>query len=132
MKNKLLVLLLVSILLLLLFFSASVSAKVYYLEDKCIIFVKSDRMIFFSIFNGKVIGGYIVETDMSRVVGIEYGVSSYCDEETGKTQTGFQAQIIIQNIVPGVKTRIISFGESNKMNIGVCFDYPAENSEKNL
>ena len=127
MKNRLLILLLVLSIFLLLF-SASVCAKIYYLEDECIIFVKSDRIVYFGIFDGKVIGGYIIETDMSKVIDIKQGVErSYYDEKTGVTQTEFQTQIVIQNIAPGVKTRVIPFGDS-KVGIGVYFDFSAENS----
>ena len=127
MKNRLLILLLVLSIFLLLF-SINVCAKVYYLQGECIIFVKSDRIVYFSIFDGKVIGGYIIETDMSKVVDIEQGVQrSYYDEETGMIQTEFQTQIVIQNITPGAKTRVVPFGDS-KIGIGVYFDFSAENS----
>ena len=131
MKNKLLILLLVLSIFLLLF-STNVYAKIYYLEDECIIFVKSDRIVYFSIFDGKVIGGYIVETDISKMIAIKQGVEhTYYDEETGVTQTEFQTQMVIQNIDPGVKTRVIPFGNS-KTGISIFFTFSAENSEKNL
>ena len=132
-RNKQLILLLVlSIFLLLLFFSSSVSARVYYLEGECVVFVKSDRIVYFSIFDGKVIGGHIIETDMSKVIDIKQGVRrSYYNEETGVTQTEFQTQIVILDIAPGVKTKVIPFGDS-KTGIGVYFTFSAEDSEKNL
>jgi len=127
MKNRRLILLL-ALSIFLLLFSINVCAKVYYLQGECIIFVKSDRIVYFSIFDGKVIGGYIIETDMSKVVDIEQGVQrSYYDEETGMIQTEFQTQIVIQNIALGVKTRVVPFGDS-KIGIGVYFDFSAENS----
>lgn len=128
-RNKLLILSLV-LSIFLLSFSASVLARVYYLEDECIIFVKSDRIVYFSVFDGKVIGGYIIETDISKMIAIKQGVEhTYYDEETGQTQTEFQTQIVIQNINPGVKTRVIPFGNS-KTGISIFFTFSAENSEK--
>ena len=130
-RNKLLILLLV-LSISLLFFSASVCAKIYYLENECIIFVKVDKVVYFSIFDGKLIGGYIIETDISKIIAIKQGVErTYYDEETGETQTEIQIQIVVRDISPGVKTRVIPFGES-KTGIGIFFTFSAENSEKNL
>ena len=125
-RNQLFFLLVLSIFLLL--FSINVCAKIYYLEDECIVFVKSDRIVYFSIFDGKVIGGYIIETDMSKIIDIEQRVQrSYYDEKTGLTQVEFQTRIVIQDIAPGVETIVIPFGNS-KVGIGVYFHLSVENS----
>ena len=128
MRRMFLGLLVLSVLLL--FFSASVWAKMYY-EDECIIFVKADKLVYFSILDGKLIGGYIIETDMSKIIAIKQGVErTYYDEETGETQTEIQTQIVVRDISPGVKTRVMPFGKS-KTGIGIFFTFSA-NPEKNL
>jgi len=131
-KGRLLILGLLVLSISLLFFSASVCAKIYYLEDECIIFVKADKLVYFSILDRKFIGGYTIETDISKMIAIKQGVEhTYYNEETGETQTEIQTQIVIRDISPGVKTRVISFGKS-KTGIGIFFTFSTENSEKNL
>ena len=131
MKSRLLILGLLVLSIFLLFASESVLARVYYLEDECIIFVKADKLVYFGILDGKLIGGYIIETDMSKIIAIKQGVErTYYDEETGETQTEIQTQIVVRDISPGVKTRVMPFGKS-KTGIGIFFTFSA-NPEKNL
>jgi len=125
-RNKLLIILVLAISLLL--FSINSFAEMYYLEDECIIFVKSDEIIYFSILDGKIIGGYIIVTDISKITAINQQVKrSYYDEETGITQIEFQTQIVILDIALGVETIVIPFGNS-KVGIGVYFDLSSGNS----
>ena len=129
-RNKRLILLLVLSIFLLLF-SASVLAKMYY-EDECIIFIRSDRITYFSIIDGEVIGGYVIEIGMFNVVGIKKGVlHSYYDGEAGDNKTEIQTVIIIRDFIPDI-VRVMIFGKSKMINIPVYFVSSAEDTEENL
>jgi len=129
MRRMFLGLLVLSVLLL--FFSASVWPKMYY-EDECIIFVKPDKIIYFSIVDEKIVGGYVIKIDMSKVVGIKEGVShSYYDGETGENKTEVQTVIVIRDIDPelGEIIRVMVFGKSKMINIPIYFISSTEDTE---
>ena len=129
MRRMFLGLLVLSVLLL--FFSASVWPKMYY-EDECIIFVKPDKIIYFSIVDEKIVGGYVIKIDMSRVVGIKEGVlHSYYDGETGENKTEVQTVIVIRDIDPelGEIIRVMVFGKSKMINIPIYFISSTEDTE---
>ena len=129
MRRMFLGLLVLSVLLL--FFSASVWAKMYY-EDECIVFVKADKVVYFSIVDEKIVGGYVIKIDMSRVVGIKEGVlHSYYDGETGENKTEVQTVIVIRDIDPelGEIIRVMVFGKSKMINIPIYFISSTEDTE---
>ena len=129
MRRMFLGLLVLSVLLL--FFSASVWPKMYY-EDECIVFVKADKVVYFSIVDEKIIGGYVIKIDMSRVVGIKEGVlHSYYDGETGENKTEVQTVIVIRDIDPelGEIIRVMVFGKSKMINIPIYFISSTEDTE---
>ena len=129
MRRMFLGLLVLSVLLL--FFSASVWPKMYY-EDECIVFVKADKVVYFSIVDEKIVGGYVIKIDMSRVVGIKEGVlHSYYDGETGENKTEVQTVIVIRDIDPelGEIIRVMVFGKSKMINIPIYFISSTEDTE---
>lgn len=131
MKNRLLILLLILSIFLLLF-SINVWAKMYY-EDECIIFVKPDKIVYFCIIDGKIVGGYIIKIGISNVVGIKKGVlHSYYDGETGENKAEIQTMIVIQDTNLEEIIMVAVFGISKMVNIPVYFISSTENLEKNL
>jgi hypothetical protein len=132
MKKGRLLILVFLILSVLLSSSIIVSARVYSIEDECIIFIKTDKLIYFSILEEKIIGGYTAETDVSKIIainikqGVEY---MYDDGGKEETQTKTRIQIVIKNIDTGVKTRIMPFGK-NKTGIGIFFTFSASVNPK--
>ena len=130
-RSRLLILGLLILSIFLLLFSASVWPKMYY-EDECIVFVKADKVVYFSIVDEKIVGGYVIKIDMSKVVGIKEGVShSYYDGETGENKTEVQTVIVIRDIDPelGEIIRVMVFGKSKMINIPIYFISSTEDTE---
>jgi len=103
-----------------------------YYEDECIVFVKADKVVYFSIVDEKIVGGYVIKIDMSRVVGIKEGVlHSYYDGETGENKTEVQTVIVIRDIDPelGEIIRVMVFGKSKMINIPIYFISSTEDTE---